>query len=157
MVTTSLRKRNKAWPLLTFLKLFTKKTLWIYLFVPQQIRWNQMSRLSFSLSEWEVLYIFALSLNPSAKCSGQSHLSISNLTMFLYILHTLEKFIFMKNNSDPFTLLHTNSKSQLFYSIQYYHSTLVFMSIEPHERIPTYLSTLIYYYHSSLYSSLHSR
>lgn len=157
MVTTSLRKRNKAWPLLTFLKLFTKKKLWIYLFVPQQIRWNQMSRLSFSRQN-EMFYIslhYLLILLPNAL---GSLISVFPTWLCFFIF-----YILWKNSPSWRTILILSlfctqiPNLNFFYSIQYYHSTLVFMIIEPHERIPTYLSTLIYYYHSSLYSSLHAR
>ena len=81
-----------------------------------------------------------------------SHSSISTLITLLYIFR-----IFVRCSSDPFPLLYKNSTSQFCYWIKYCHSTLVLMKVDPHDRIPTCLSTFICYCFSSLYLSFHSR
>lgn len=66
---------------------------------------------------------------------------ISDLIMFLYILHILGELMFMKHNSDPFTLLHRNA---IFYWIKSYHSPLAFMILEtPWENPSLSLHTLL--------------
>ena len=112
----------------------------------------------FFLLEWNVFYIFALPLNPFAKCSKvfSSHFQPGYVSLF-YIPR--ENWIFLKHNSDPLIFLHKNFKYIFFffYWIKYDHSSLVIMITKLHKRTPSYLSTPIHDYYSFLYPPLHSR
>lgn len=83
--------------------------------------------------------------------SAQSiFISVFPTWLCFFIFYRLWALIFSKHKPDPFTLLHENSKSQVFYWIKYYHSTLVFMIAEPirePQLIFPHLSTTIIHPH----------